>query len=88
MVILVDFDGTLTVENGDGTWRPNENMILQVKLWLADGHKVKLYTSRRGKYLQEAKDKLREWGILIPCTHPKPRADLYVDDKSKRPEEI
>lgn len=88
MVILVDFDGTLTIENGDGTYRKNDSMVAKVRQWLDEGDTVKLYTARKGTALLQAQMDLRKWGIPLPYAGPKPPADLYVDDKSTRPEDI
>ena len=88
MVILVDFDGTLTIENGDGTYRKNDFMVDKVWQWIKEGHTVKLYTARKGADLLQAKRELKKWGIPLPYAGPKLSADLYVDDRSIRPEDI
>lgn len=88
MVILVDFDGTLTFENGDGTFSPNQKTIAWVRNRIALGDDVRLWTARTGKDLIEALKTVKEWGIPMQYAGFKPKADIYVDDKSIRWEEL
>lgn len=87
-VILVDFDGTLTIEQDGDICIKNERMVEQVEQWLEEGKIVKLYTARKGADLVEAQQYLLVWGIPLPYAGEKPAADLYVDDKAVRPEEL
>lgn len=93
----VDFDGTLTT---GGTWpnigKPNVNLIELLKLARTMGVKLILWTSREGRYLTEAIEWCKDYGLEfdaindnLPETIEKigsnPRkviAHLFIDDRA------
>lgn len=78
MRYCVDFDGTLCA-NG----KPNFNLIQQMRGLQAQGHQVILFTSRKGKRLNEAVTFCRRYGLIFnEVIGGKPVADFYIDDKA------
>lgn len=92
MVIAIDFDGTITKNSPYpivGKLRPYCRYAINELI--KDGHRCVLYTCRKGKYHQEAIDLLKEWDIdlIIPCDiQGKLEADIYIDDRGYKAEEI
>jgi len=92
--IAVDFDNTLTAEEGgtyftDEETLPNEEMCDWVRQRYYDGHTIIIWTARPWSEASTTVAKLTEWGVPyhgIRCE--KGSADMYVDDKAKRPEEV
>ena len=102
MVIAVDFDGTLCESEWPDIGKPKLGVIdtlLNAKRW---GDKLILWTNREGVLLNEALEWCRRYGLefdavnenlpeLIQQYDNDPRkigADLYIDDRSVRPQDI
>ena len=92
-LIAVDFDGTLT--NGNVKWWKGENPIPNkiVIEWVdkeyMKGNIIIIHTARPWKVAQETiswliKNEIRFHGVMFG----KLSADIYLDDKSKNPEEL
>lgn len=78
MKYCVDFDGTLCADG-----KPNINLIQQMRGLQAQGHTVILFTSRKGKRLNEAVQFCRRHGLIFnEVVGGKPVADFYIDDKA------
>ena len=78
MKYCVDFDGTLCA-NG----KPNINLIQQLRSIQAQGSIVVLFTSRKGKRLNEAVAFCRRYGLVFnEVIGGKPVVDFYIDDKA------
>ena len=91
MVIAVDYDGTITKKNTYpevGELKPF--VIEALNILREDGHKLILWTCRKGKELQEAVDFLKENGFEFDAVNEqiynyntlsqKVCADMYIDD--------
>lgn len=93
----VDFEGTMTVKSkfpNIGT--PNVSVIELLKTARAQGVKLILWTCREGKYLTDALEWCKDYGLefdavnenlpeaieYLGCDTRKVIADLYIDDKS------
>ena len=93
----VDFDGTLTT---GGTWpnigKPNVNLIELLKLARTMGVKLILWTSREGRYLTEAIEWCKDYGLEFDAINDnlpetiekigsntrKVIAHLFIDDRA------
>jgi len=93
--IMVDFDDTLTTGEGPPYWdgenfeQPNEEMVEWVNQKYEEGNFIVIWTARPWSQAGQIASHLAEWGVKyygIRCA--KGGADLYVDDKAKRPEEV
>lgn len=102
MIIAVDFDGTLCVNAWPDIGPPRKGVIDYVKRQKEDGAKLILWTNRTEKRLQEALDWCLEKGIIFDAVNAnvpesvkvfggdcrKIFANVYLDDKAMRPEEV
>jgi uncharacterized HAD superfamily protein len=92
MIIGVDIDGTITNETKghDYTLRtPNKKMINKVNQWHREGHIIILFSSRWEADRETTKKWMKSNGVKYhTMILGKPVFDLYVDDISKRPEEV
>lgn len=94
MKIAIDFDDTITeISPYPITGKVREDAKLYIKKLWDDGHTLILWTSRGGKYLDEAIDVLHESGLLPYFSFinddgsqiqksRKINADFYIDDRS------
>ena len=80
--IALDFDGTLT--DGGDQWpncgAPNPYAIDVVKRFRREGHKIILNTCRRGKYLTDAVEWMKEKGIEPDAVNDNPWARSIYND--------
>jgi hypothetical protein len=90
---MVDFDETLT--DGPVAWwddereAPDPDLVKYVRRHYHSGGVVIVWTARPWSEAAKIAARLTEWGVLyhgIRCE--KGSADLYLDDKAKRPEEV
>ena len=89
MKIAIDFDDTITHKGiYPITGRINQSAISYIKKLQEAGHEVVLYTGRRGEYLKEAIELCKANGIVFTEVVEKYLADIYIDDRAIRPEEI
>ena len=93
--IAVDFDKTLTTGEGPPYWEddnyevPNEEMIEWVNQKYNQGNFIYIHTARPWEQSREVASYLTEWGVKyygLKCD--KVGADVYIDDRSRRPEEV
>lgn len=91
-LIAVDLDGVLCEGEfwGEGEPVPKQDMIDLVWKWYKAGGHIIIYTARQPKYYPQThawliKHEVPFHGIAMVM---KPGADLYIDDKAIRPEEI
>lgn len=92
--IAVDFDKTLTDPEG-GTYftsdktLPNEDMVEWVNQQYIAGHTIIIWTARPWSVAEQTVGKLTEWGVRWHgLKMDKGSADVYVDDKTRRPDEV
>lgn len=80
--IALDFDGTLT--DGGDNWpnigEANPYAIEVVKRFRREGHKIILNTCRRGKYLNEAVEWMKNKGIEPDSVNDNPWARAIYND--------
>lgn len=92
MVICCDLDGTLTLETEGHDYAnrtPTVAMILKVQQFYRDGHRIILYSARLKCDRKVTIEWLKKYHVPYhKLVLGKPKADLYIDDKSKRPEEV
>ena len=96
MVIYVDIDGTICdpAPNADYAEAvPRQDAINKINNLYYEGNTIIFCTARgtvtRIDWLQATKKQLEEWGCLFHDIRVgKPQYDLWIDDKSKRIEEI
>lgn len=89
MIIAVDFDNTLTNKSiYPITGKLNSAAIMYLNGLKASGHKLILFTARTGKYLDEAVNLCKANGLEFDGIEPKVKADIYIDDRAIRPEEL
>lgn len=89
MIIAVDFDNTLTNRSiYPITGKINLAAIMYLNKLKGDGHRLVLFTARSGKYLDEAVNLCKANGLEFDGIEPKFEADIYIDDKAIRPEEL
>ena len=95
-IIAVDFDGTIAEDRYPGIGKPMPFAFETLKMLQSDGHRLILWTYRRGKKLNEAVEFCREHGIEFyavnkgfpeedmqhPDTGRKIHADLFIDDRN------
>lgn len=93
--IAVDFDKTLTTGEGTPWWEddyeefPDEEMIEWVNKRYTENHTIIIWTARPWKVSHQVASFLEKHEVRyhgIRCN--KGSADVYVDDKAKRPEEV
>ena len=84
MIIAVDYDDTI-IQNGSVYVSLVQYLIEQQK----HGAKVILWTCRVGERRDEAVEVCRRHGLVFDeVAVGKPLADVYIDDKAKRPDEV
>lgn len=92
--IAVDFDNTLTREDGgtyftDEPTLPNEEMIEWVTQQYREGHTIIIWTARPWDVAQETAGLLTAWGVpWHGLRMEKGSADVYVDDKMYAPDDV
>lgn len=92
--ICVDFDKTLTTGEGANFWEdgeedPDEAMIEWVNQKYVEGNTIIIWTARPWKYAGQTAGMLTKWGVRYHGLRmEKGSGDIYVDDKSVRPEEV
>ena len=95
MIIYVDIDGTICRTEGSDyrTAEPRYEEIWKINKLYDKGNTI-IYWTARGTvtqidWLDLVKDQLSEWGCRYHDVRVgKPQYDLWIDDKSKRIEEI
>lgn len=91
MIIAIDFDGTIVTHKYPEIGELVPLAITKIKEFVAQGHKIILYTMRSGKELQDAisyceKKGIKLWAVNENPTQkewtssPKIYANLYIDD--------
>jgi hypothetical protein len=96
MIIYVDIDGTVcnTVNSDYDNSIPRYNQIEKINKFFDEGHEVVYWTARGGTtgtdWSELTEEQLKNWGCKYTRieTHKKPSWDLFIDDKTKRIEEI
>jgi uncharacterized HAD superfamily protein len=96
MIIGVDIDGTLTLEVEGHSLKqyknrtPNWDMIRKVNYWvLVEHHEVVLFSARHEEDREVTVEWLKKYNVPYrKLILGKPHFDLYIDDISKRPEEV
>jgi hypothetical protein len=96
MIIYVDIDGTVChTENSDyENSIPRYNQIEKINKFFDDGHEVVYWTARGGTtdtdWSELTEEQLNNWGCKYTKieTQKKPSWDLFIDDKTKRIEEV
>ena len=79
--IALDFDGTLTTKDAWPDIAPeNPYAIEVVKRFRREGHKIILNTCRRGKYLSEAVEWMKNKGIEPDSVNDNPWARAIYND--------
>lgn len=68
-IIAVDFDGTLCEHRYPNIGKPNANIIYNILQEQANGAKIILWTCREGKYLDEAVEWCKQWGISFDAVN-------------------
>lgn len=92
MVIVCDIDGTITVETAGHEYRrrtPRLDRIKVLQELKKQGNTIHLQTARRLKDSDATVRWLEKY--KVPCdelTLEKPLGDVYVDDKTRSPEEF
>jgi capsule biosynthesis phosphatase len=92
MVICCDLDGTLTLETEGHDYAnrtPRISMIHKIRQWCHDGHQIilcsaRLKIDRKITILWLKKYHVPYHELILG----KPKADIYIDDKARRPEEV
>lgn len=92
MNFCYDIDGTLLVtEYKDGSYtviEKNEKRIQELLALKSKGHTIILHTGRHWNHIKITKQQLDEASIKYDSlVMGKPVADVYIDDRSIRPEE-
>ena len=92
MIIGIDIDGVLTIETVGHDYEnrtPNKKMIAKVNEWREQNNLIVLFSARweadREITIKWLKKHNVKYSTLIL---DKPPFDLFIDDKSKRPEEV
>lgn len=92
--INIDFDKTLTTGEGAAYWEggeddPDEEMIEWVNEMYKDGNTIIIWTARPWSEAGQTVGMLTKWGVMWHAIRmEKGSADMYVDDKAVRPEEV
>jgi hypothetical protein len=92
--INVDFDKTLTTGEGAAYWEegeddPDEEMVEWVNEQYKSGHTIVIWTARPWSTAQQTVGMLTKWGVMWHGIRmEKGSADVYIDDKTVRPEEV
>lgn len=103
VVIAVDFDGTLFKDKYPLVGEPIYPVINYIKRAKEEGNKIILWTCRQGRDLAVALEACNQIGLTFDAVNcilnerierhngnnsRKVGADLYIDDKAVRPEEL
>ena len=96
MIIYVDIDGTIChTENSDyENSKPRYDKISKINHLYMDGHEIVYWTARGGttgkSWRTFTKRQIDNWGCQYTRIEikRKPSWDLFIDDKTKRIEEI
>ncbi len=91
LIIAIDFDGTIVTHEYPLIGKPVPGALETMKEFIAQGHKLILWTMRSGKELDEAVEYCKNngvefWGInenpdqKLWTTSPKAYAQIYIDD--------
>tara|TARA_Y100000310_G_scaffold326603_1_gene391708 strand:- start:1595 stop:1906 length:312 start_codon:yes stop_codon:yes gene_type:complete len=102
MIIYVDIDGTICsdcIKNKDGEWdyslsEPRYEQILKINHLYMEGNEIVYWTARGGTTKKSwrtfTKRQIDNWGCQYTRIEirKKPQYDLFIDDKSKRIEEL
>jgi uncharacterized HAD superfamily protein len=91
-LIAIDLDGTLCEGEfwGDGDPLPIKRMVDKVWEWYRGGAHIIIYTARQARHYPVThawliKNEIPFHGIAMIM---KPGADVYIDDKAIRPDEL
>ena len=96
MIIYVDIDGTIC-HSKDSEYHestPRQKQIDKINKLYDEGHEIVYWTARGGHsgvdWSRFTKRQIDEWGCKYTRieTQKKPSWDLFIDDKTKRIEEI
>jgi len=95
MIIYVDIDGTICT-NTDGDYKqakPRFNQIDKINKLYDEGHTIIYWTARgtvtKIDWLELTQQQLYDWGCKCHDVRiGKPQYDLWIDDKSKKIEEL
>lgn len=102
-VIAVDFDNTLFISNGTEIFAPIWKTINYCRAVREKGHTLILWTCRNGIYLQEAVEACKKVGLEFDYVNENTKenlelyggidnrkiwADIYIDDRAMRPQEL
>ncbi len=95
MKLCVDIDGTICA-TPDGNYpaaEPIPDMVLRIRELHAEGHEIILHTARGTETGTDwrvlTEHQMAEWGVPYSrLIFGKPYADVYVDDKALRPNEL
>lgn len=95
LIIAVDFDGTIVEDAYPKVGKPRLFAFETMKQLQGDGHRLILWTYRKGSRLQEAVDFCRKNGVefyavnhsfpeeeLDPAVSRKIDADIFIDDRN------
>ena len=101
MVIYVDIDGTIcnSHRGANGKWdytlsKPRLEYIEKINKLYNEGHEITYWTARGSvtgvDWTGLTKTQLNDWGCKYTRieTQKKPAFDLFIDDKTKRIEEL
>ena len=100
MIIYVDIDGTICTQNDMNdsadynNVQPRQKQIDKINKLYDEGNEIVYWTARGGAtgvdWSDLTKKQLKEWGCKHTRieTQKKPSWDLFIDDKTKRIEEI
>lgn len=75
MVIAVDFDGTICEDRFPKMGPPNIRLISSLIEAQKQGHRVILWTCRRGPALKEAVEYCEIWGLYLDGINDRPADD-------------
>ena len=89
MTIAVDFDQTITKRSVFPITGKVDTSAIEYLLRLQEsGNKIVLYSARKGNCLDEAIKLCEAHGLIFDEVVPKFEADVYIDDRAIRPEEL
>ncbi|XOV91197.1 MAG: BT0820 family HAD-type phosphatase [Bacteroidota bacterium] len=91
-IIAVDFDGTIVEDRYPGIGKPLPFAMETLQLLQKDGHRLVLWTVRKGKTLEEAIEFCRRYEIEFYAVNQnfegednfggKLNADIFIDDRN------
>lgn len=92
MVICCDLDGTLTLETEGHDYAnrtPRIPVICRIRQLYHDGSRIILYSARLKRDRKVTINWLTKYNVPYhELILGKPKADVYIDDRSRRPEEV